>query len=66
MRIARRAAGQWQARVAWINGEPGVLVLHGEHLHAAMTLVSDGRQIRRIYAVLNPHKLGQTSPDAAT
>ncbi|MCQ4274252.1 RNA polymerase sigma factor SigJ [Stutzerimonas degradans] len=64
--IARRAAGQWQARVAWINGEPGVLVLHGEHLHAAMTLVSDGRQIRRIYAVLNPHKLGQTSPDAAT
>lgn len=55
--IARRADGQWHTRVAWINGEPGVLVLHGEHIHAAMTLVSDGRHIRHIYSVVNPHKL---------
>nr|MBF0684881.1 RNA polymerase sigma factor SigJ [Pseudomonas sp.] len=57
--IARRAAGQWQTRVVWINGEPGVLVLHGEHIHAAMTLVSDGQRVRRIYSIVNPHKLGQ-------
>src|SRR5690606_12882364 len=57
--IARRAAGQWHTRVAWINGEPGVLVLHGEHIHAAMTLVSDGQRVRRIYSMVNPHKLGR-------
>ncbi|WP_312234213.1 RNA polymerase sigma factor SigJ [Stutzerimonas nitrititolerans] len=61
--IARRAAGQWHTRVAWINGEPGVLVLHGERIHAAMTLVSDGQHIRRIYSVVNPHKLPQASRD---
>lgn len=57
--IARRAAGQWHTRVAWINGEPGVLVLHGEHIHAAMTLVSDGQRVRGIYSMVNPHKLGR-------
>ncbi|MBE7927303.1 RNA polymerase sigma factor SigJ [Pseudomonas saudiphocaensis] len=63
--IARRADGQWHTRVALINGEPGVLVLRGERIHAAMTLVSDGRHIRHIYSVVNPHKLPQPSPDAA-
>lgn len=62
--IARRADGQLHTRVAWINGEPGVLVLHGEHLHAAMALVSDGQRIHRIYSVVNPHKLLQAPPGA--
>lgn len=61
--IARRADGQWHTRVAWINGEPGVLVLHGERIHAAMALVGDGQRIRHIYSVVNPHKLPQPSRD---
>jgi|GEM_PF-7015448 len=28
-----------------------------------MTLVSDGQHIRRIYSVVNPHKLPQASRD---
>jgi RNA polymerase sigma-70 factor (ECF subfamily) len=59
--IARRAAGQWRASVEPINGEPGIVVRSGEHIHAAMTLLSDGQRIVQIYSIVNPHKLGQTS-----
>jgi RNA polymerase sigma-70 factor (ECF subfamily) len=63
--IARRAAGQWHASVEPINGEPGIVVRSGEHIHAAMTLVSDGQRIVQIYSIVNPHKLGQGSREPA-
>lgn len=59
MGIARRAAGQWRTSVEAINGEPGIVIRRGEHVQAAMTLVSDGQRIITIYSVVNPHKLGQ-------
>jgi RNA polymerase sigma-70 factor, ECF subfamily len=63
--IARRAAGQWRASVELINGEPGVVIRSGERIHAAMTLISNGKQVLAIYSVVNPHKLGQRSPEPA-
>ena len=63
--IARRADGQWHTHIAWINGELGVLVLHGERIHAAMSLVGDGQHIHHIYSVVNPYKLPQATPEAA-
>lgn len=63
--IARRAAGQWSAHIESINGEPGVVVRCGTQIRAAMTLVSDGQRILRIYSVVNPDKLGPAARQPA-
>ena len=56
--LARAAStADWDVKVAWFNGAPGIRIEIGGAVDTAVSLsVEDGR-ITRIYAVRNPHKL---------
>ena len=50
------------ARVAVVNGEPGLHVYVEGRLTAAMAIDLDGGRIAAVYAVVNPEKLAVTDP----
>jgi RNA polymerase sigma-70 factor (ECF subfamily) len=48
-----------QARPAWVNGAPGVLLFTGGALYAAVAVEAEGGQVQRVYSVSNPDKLAR-------
>jgi len=61
--LARLASG-FEVRPMWLNGGPAARVDLGGELNTVMSLVIEGSQISRIYAVRNPHKMARL--DAVT
>lgn len=46
--------------LAFVNGEPGLLVRLDGQVSAVLAVDDDGEQIRNVYAVVNPDKLSDT------
>jgi RNA polymerase sigma-70 factor (ECF subfamily) len=57
-RIDRDDLARIDLRFLRLNGQAAVLVLVGDRPLTALVIESDGRLIERIYAVVNPDKLG--------
>lgn len=55
--VSRRHVDQVVYRIAWINGEPGLLRYVSGQLESAQSFVTDRERIVAIYAVRNPDKL---------
>jgi RNA polymerase sigma-70 factor (ECF subfamily) len=55
--LSRRTDVRVDHRIAWINGEPGLLRYVDGQLESAQAIVTDGSRIVAIYAVRNPDKL---------
>jgi RNA polymerase sigma-70 factor (ECF subfamily) len=49
----------FEAKPAWLNGSPGLLIEVGGALTGAVSLSVDGGRISRVYAIANPHKLAR-------
>ena len=54
-RAARTA--DFDVRIAWLNGSPGVRIEIGGEVDTAVSLTVEDGRISRIFAVRNPHKL---------
>jgi len=54
-RAARTA--DFDVKVAWFNGSPGVRIEIGGEVDTAVSLAVEDGRVTRIYAVRNPHKL---------
>lgn len=55
--LVRRWRGRLQLEVTAINGQPGVIIRVDQQLRSVWALETDGRQIHRIYSMVNPDKL---------
>ena len=55
--IFRRRSPDRETRLAWINGQPGLLNYVEGRLFSTTTIQLEGERVRRIYNVLNPEKL---------
>jgi RNA polymerase sigma-70 factor (ECF subfamily) len=49
--------------IGTVNGEAGLIVRSGGRISSAMAFATDGEQILRVYAVLNPDKLPAVTND---
>lgn len=54
---AERLGLNVELRACTVNGAPAMLQLAGGRLHAVVSFETDGNRIRRLYSILNPHKL---------
>jgi RNA polymerase sigma-70 factor, ECF subfamily len=59
----KKNEGRVVYRLAWINGEPGLLRYIDDTLESAQAFVTDGERIVAIYAVRNPDKLAGIAAD---
>jgi RNA polymerase sigma-70 factor, ECF subfamily len=59
----KKNEGRVVYRLAWINGEPGLLRYIDGTLESAQAFVTDGERIVAIYAVRNPDKLAGIAAD---
>lgn len=59
--IAAKAPADAELRPALVNGRPGLLGFIGDRLFSIISLHVEGDRIHRIFAVLNPDKLGDAS-----
>ena len=55
--VERKWGSQLRHEIAWINGEPAVITMAGDHLFATMSFDTDGERLTGFYRVLNPVKL---------
>jgi len=63
--LVRAASNQnFDVKVAWLNGSPGVRIDLGGELDTAVSVAVEGGRITRIYAVRNPHKLAGLGAEA--
>jgi RNA polymerase sigma-70 factor (ECF subfamily) len=55
--VERKWGSQLRHEIAWINGEPAIVTMAGDHLFATMSFDTDGERLTGFYRVLNPVKL---------
>jgi RNA polymerase sigma-70 factor (ECF subfamily) len=55
----------FDAKVVWVNGSPGLQIDVDGHLDTAVSLSVENGRITRIYAIRNPHKLAALGEVAA-
>ncbi len=60
--IQRKAPPGFTARLAWINGQPGVIGFVDGAPNLALSLAVEADRVVGVYLVLNPDKLGALAP----
>ncbi len=58
--VLKKAPPEGFAEMAWVNGEPGLVLRTPENIVTVVTLSTAGDQISDIWIVVNPDKLGIT------